>query len=90
MLVKDLDFQTLSPASYCSLFPILGWAILDDTLFYYIYNSVMKLSIGFLIFCEAWQLVSQFTGLDDMIDNLNVTLMHFIALYRYKNMVKML
>ncbi|XP_032512865.2 uncharacterized protein LOC116766849 [Danaus plexippus] len=80
------ELETLFFESVYRITYFAGWAILDDTLFYYIYNSVMKLSIGFLIFCEAWQLVSQFTGLDDMIDNLNVTLMHFIALYRYKNM----
>ncbi|CAH0729270.1 unnamed protein product, partial [Brenthis ino] len=42
--------------------------------------------VGLLHFCETWHLLSKSTNLDDIIDNITVTLMNFMALYRYINM----
>ncbi|XP_047528673.1 uncharacterized protein LOC125065214 [Vanessa atalanta] len=79
--LETLFFESVYRVTYFA-----GWALLDNTLKYRIYSGILKLAVGFLISCEAWHLVSKSTSLDGIIDNVNVTLMHFIALYRYQNM----
>ncbi|XP_064071363.1 uncharacterized protein LOC135193356 [Vanessa tameamea] len=79
--LETLFFESVYRVTYFA-----GWALLDNTLKYRIYSGILKLAVGFLISCEAWHLVSKSTSLDGIIDNVNVTLMHLIALYRYQNM----
>ncbi|XP_045447032.1 uncharacterized protein LOC123655256 [Melitaea cinxia] len=76
-----LFFESVYRVTYFS-----GWAYLDNSIIYRMYSGILTLSVGFLIFCEAWQLFSASTSLDSVVENVNATLIHFIALYRYKNM----
>ncbi|XP_039749948.1 uncharacterized protein LOC120626486 [Pararge aegeria] len=79
--LETLFFESVYRVTYFA-----GWSILDSSILYHIYSGILKSSVGFLICCETWQLFSDSSNLDGIIDNVNVTLMHFIALYRYKNM----
>ncbi|XP_050343925.1 uncharacterized protein LOC126769285 [Nymphalis io] len=79
--LETMFFESVYRVTYFA-----GMALLDNTLMYRIYSGALKLAIGFLISCEVWHLVTKSTSLDGFIDNVNATLMHFIALYRYQNM----
>ncbi|CAH2105391.1 unnamed protein product [Euphydryas editha] len=79
--LETLFFESVYRVTYFS-----GWAYLDNSVIYRIYSGILKLSVGFLICCEVWQLISASSSLDSIIENVNVTLMHLIALYRYINM----
>ncbi|XP_034829761.1 odorant receptor 4-like [Maniola hyperantus] len=80
------QFETLFFESVYRVTYFAGWSLLDDSVLYRIYSGIVKSAVGLLICCEAWQLFSGSSSIGDVVDNVNATLIHCIALYRYKNM----
>nr|WCC57521.1 odorant receptor 4 [Papilio memnon] len=65
---------------------ITGLSTFECGLFYAIYSRIVKTIIGLFICAEIWNLVSETDSLDGIIANINVTIIHIIAVYRYRNM----
>ncbi|KPJ02865.1 hypothetical protein RR46_02792 [Papilio xuthus] len=65
---------------------ITGLSTFESGIFYAIYSRIVKTIIGLFIFAELWNLVSEADSLDGIIANINVTIIHLIAVYRYRNM----
>lgn len=67
---------------------ITGLSFSDEqTIYYYIYSYTVKVIIVLFIASEFWYLFSVSSSFDTVIDNITVTVLHFIYLYRYKSMV---
>ncbi|XP_026322475.1 uncharacterized protein LOC113232064 [Hyposmocoma kahamanoa] len=58
-----------------------------QTMYYYIYSYTVKVIIVLFIASEFWYLFSISSSFDTVIDNITVTVLHFIYLYRYKTMM---
>ncbi|XP_014370790.2 odorant receptor 13a [Papilio machaon] len=65
---------------------IIGLSTIECGIFYAIYSTIMKSIIGLFICAELWNLVTEADSLDGIIANINVTIIHLIAVYRYRNM----
>ncbi|CAG9136062.1 unnamed protein product [Plutella xylostella] len=52
------------------------------------YSYLVKLTLVVFVGSELWYLFSQTADLDHVIDNINVTLIHLIAMYRYRDMMR--
>nr|WCC57339.1 odorant receptor 4 [Papilio dardanus] len=65
---------------------ITGLSTFECGIFYAIYSRFVKTIIGLFICAELWNLVSEAESLDGIIANINVTIIHMIAVYRYRNM----
>nr|WCC57404.1 odorant receptor 4 [Papilio glaucus] len=66
---------------------ITGLSTYECSTFYAIYSKIIKTIIGLFICAELWNLASEADSLDGIIANINVTIIHIIAVYRYMNMV---
>ncbi|XP_041970456.1 odorant receptor 4-like [Aricia agestis] len=81
-------FETIFFESVYRVTYIGGWSVHDHDIGYRIYSGIIKLTTALLIMSEIWYLFSESNNLDSIIDNVNATLIHLIALYRYRNMIK--
>ncbi|CAK1598602.1 unnamed protein product [Parnassius mnemosyne] len=66
---------------------IMGLSTSERSPYYSIYSEIVKSLIALFICCELWNLYSETNNLNSIVDNINVTLIHLIGVFRYKNMV---
>nr|AXY83401.1 putative odorant receptor 21 [Conopomorpha sinensis] len=70
------------------VYRVFGWAglaISPKGFLENLYSIFIKTMIVTFVMSELWYLFSQTSNLDKIIDNINVTLIHLIAMYRYMN-----
>nr|AOG12929.1 odorant receptor [Eogystia hippophaecolus] len=80
--LETLFFESVYRVTY-----LAGLSSSDTHPVYRAYSIVVKLSIILFVSSELWYLVSETSSMDKIIDNINVTLIHFIAIYRYKKLM---
>ncbi|XP_063824034.1 odorant receptor 4-like [Ostrinia nubilalis] len=75
-------FETVYRVSY-----LTGISMADEDIPYLIYSSVVKLLIFLLIVGEFWHLATEVTSFDEMADMVNITVIQYIAIFRYRSML---
>ncbi|KAJ0178917.1 hypothetical protein K1T71_005692 [Dendrolimus kikuchii] len=66
---------------------LAGLSSHDHDVPYLLYSNMVKLSIVLLVCGELWYSFSDASGLDEIAASINATVIQFITIYRYKNML---
>ncbi|XP_028025909.1 odorant receptor 13a-like [Bombyx mandarina] len=80
--LESLFFESVYRVTY-----ITGLSSSDRTIIYLVYSISVKLMILLLVCGEVWYSISETSSLDEIAAGINATLIQFIAIYRYKNMI---
>ncbi|KAL4708289.1 hypothetical protein ACJJTC_007695 [Scirpophaga incertulas] len=75
-------FETVYRVAY-----LTGISSADDDLVYVLYGSIVKVMIILLMVGETWYAFTETSSLDEIAASINTTVIQFITLYRYRNMV---
>lgn len=63
---------------------------MDRSIGYLLYSNLVKLMITFIVFGEMWYGFTEASTLDEVASTINVVVIQFITVYRYKNMVNII
>ncbi|XP_063619495.1 uncharacterized protein LOC134792187 isoform X1 [Cydia splendana] len=74
-------FETVYRITY-----IAGFSNSDHGFFYKLYSNTVKLMIATFMVAEVWYMITFASSLDTIIEQLNVSLIQVMALFRYKYM----
>ncbi|KAL0882228.1 hypothetical protein ABMA27_000768 [Loxostege sticticalis] len=76
-------FETVYRVSY-----LTGISAADDDIPYMLYSSTVKLLIVLLVCGEIWYAFTETSSLDEIAASINTTVIQFITMYRYRNMIR--
>ncbi|KAG6455425.1 odorant receptor 13a [Manduca sexta] len=80
--LETLFFESVYRVSY-----LMGLSTSDHDMFYLLYSTTVKFMITLLVCGELWYIFTETSSLDGIASSINVTLIQFITIYRYKNMM---
>ncbi|KAM3961004.1 olfactory receptor 64 [Aphomia sociella] len=66
---------------------LIGFSTSDHDWPYKIYSTIVKLSVTLMVISEIWYMFTLTTSLDELAGSINITVIHCITYYRYKNML---
>ncbi|GBP09883.1 hypothetical protein EVAR_92434_1 [Eumeta japonica] len=81
------EFEFKFFESVYRVFYLAGLSLWDKSFAYLLYSYSVKSLIILFVLSEIWYLCCDAGSLDKSIECINVTLIHFIAMYRYSNML---
>ncbi|XP_026737286.1 odorant receptor 22b-like [Trichoplusia ni] len=81
-------FETVFFESVYRVAYLTGLSTSDHDVPYLLYSNAVKLSIVLLICGEVWFGFTETSSLDEVAASINATVIQFIAVYRYRNMME--
>uniref|UniRef100_A0A2A4J8E0 Odorant receptor n=1 Tax=Heliothis virescens TaxID=7102 RepID=A0A2A4J8E0_HELVI len=66
---------------------VAGMSTSDHDMLYLMYSNTVRLMIILLVFGEVWYGFTEASGLDEVAATINVTVIQYIAIYRFTNMM---
>ncbi|XP_021200653.3 odorant receptor 22b [Helicoverpa armigera] len=80
--LETVFFESIYRITY-----VAGMSSSDHDMFYLIYSNTVKLAIVLLVCGEIWYGFTEASGLDEVAASINVTVIQYIAMYRFMNMM---
>ncbi|KAJ8733437.1 hypothetical protein PYW08_001735 [Mythimna loreyi] len=80
--LETLFFESIYRISY-----VTGMSTTDHDVLYLMYSNMVKLMIVLLVCGEVWYGFTETSSLDEVAASINATVIQFITIYRFKNMM---